>query len=210
MKVKIAIADDHELIIQGLSLMLESVEWVEIILKNNGGINLLKNLETAVPDILLLDIQMPGCSGIDLCRDIVKAMPSLKIIALTNFEESYYVKQMLRNGAKGYLLKNTGQDTLVKAIQEVMDGKVYLNKNIQDALINQLTLPREKRSDTQLTRRETEILKLIAEEKSNQEIADKLFISLRTVETHRLNLNQKLSAKNTAGLVKEAMKRGLV
>jgi DNA-binding NarL/FixJ family response regulator len=210
MKVKIAIADDHELIIQGLSLMLESVEWVEIILKNNGGINLLKNLETAVPDILLLDIQMPGCSGIDLCRDIVKAMPSLKIIALTNFEESYYVKQMLRNGAKGYLLKNTGQDTLVKAIQEVMDGKVYLDKNIQDALINQLTLPREKRSDTQLTRRETEILKLIAEEKSNQEIADKLFISLRTVETHRLNLNQKLSAKNTAGLVKEAMKRGLV
>ena len=210
MKVKIAIADDHELIIQGLSLMLESVEWAQIVWKNTGGLQLLENLQRTQPDVLLLDIQMPACNGIDLCRDISKAMPDLKIIALTNFDESYYVKQMLRNGARGYLLKNTGQDTLVQALKEVCDGKIFLDAHLQYILLEQLTTTRNKRTDTHLTRRETEILKLIANEKSNQEIADQLFISLRTVETHRLNLNQKLSAKNTAGLVKEAMKRGLI
>ena len=210
MKVKIAIADDHELIIQGLSLMLESVEWAQIVWKNTGGLQLLENLQRTQPDVLLLDIQMPACNGIDLCRDISKAMSDLKIIALTNFDESYYVKQMLRNGARGYLLKNTGQDTLVQALKEVCDGKIFLDAHLQHILLEQLTTTRNKRTDTHLTRRETEILKLIANEKSNQEIADQLFISLRTVETHRLNLNQKLSAKNTAGLVKEAMKRGLI
>ena len=210
MKVKIAIADDHELIIQGLSLMLESVEWAQIVWKNTGGLQLLENLQRTQPDVLLLDIQMPACNGIDLCRDISKAMRDLKIIALTNFDESYYVKQMLRNGARGYLLKNTGQDTLVQALKEVCDGKIFLDAHLQYILLEQLTTTRNKRTDTHLTRRETEILKLIADEKSNQEIADQLFISLRTVETHRLNLNQKLSAKNTAGLVKEAMKRGLI
>ena len=210
MKVKIAIADDHELIIQGLSLMLESVEWAQIVWKNTGGLQLLENLQRTQPDVLLLDIQMPACNGIDLCRDISKAMSDLKIIALTNFDESYYVKQMLRNGARGYLLKNTGQDTLVQALKEVCDGKIFLDAHLQHILLEQLTTTRNKRTDTHLTRRETEILKLIADEKSNQEIADQLFISLRTVETHRLNLNQKLSAKNTAGLVKEAMKRGLI
>ena len=210
MKVKIAIADDHELIIQGLSLMLESVEWAQIVWKNTGGLQLLENLQRTQPDVLLLDIQMPACNGIDLCRDISKAMPDLKIIALTNFDESYYVKQMLRNGARGYLLKNTGQDTLVQALKEVCDGKIFLDAHLQHILLEQFTTTHNKRTDTHLTRRETEILKLIADEKSNQEIADQLFISLRTVETHRLNLNQKLSAKNTAGLVKEAMKRGLI
>jgi DNA-binding NarL/FixJ family response regulator len=210
MKIKLAIADDHELILQGLSLMLEQVEHVRIVWKNTGGLNLLENLREHRPDVLLLDIQMPGCNGVDLCRDISRALPALKIIALTNFEESYYVRQMLRNGAKGYLLKNTGQDTLLQALETVMAGKIFLDAHVQDALIGQLISPRARRTDATLTRRETEILKLIAEERSNQEIADQLFISLRTVETHRLNLNQKLSAKNTAGLVKEAMKRGLI
>lgn len=210
MHIKIAIADDHELIIQGLSLMLEPVAWVQIVWKNTGGLRLLENLQQHQPDILLLDIQMPGCSGIDLCKDICKAMPQVRIIALTNFDESYYVKQMLRNGARGYLLKNTDQDTLLKAIRDVYSGKTFLDPHIQHVLLEQLTQTRGKRTDVPLTRRETEVLKLIAEEKSNQEIADQLFISLRTVETHRLNLNQKLSAKNTAGLVKEAMKRGLI
>lgn len=210
MKIKIAIADDHELIIQGLSLMLEKQDWAEIVWKNYGGINLTENLHQHQPDVLLLDIQMPGCSGIDLCRDISKTLPDIRVIALTNFDESFYVKQMLRNGAKGYLLKNTDQDTLIKAIQQVYDGKLFLDPHVQHVLLEQLTHAPNKRTAVHLTRREIEVLKLIAEEQSNQEIADQLFISLRTVETHRLNLNQKLSAKNTVGLVKEALKRGLI
>jgi DNA-binding NarL/FixJ family response regulator len=210
MNLKIAIVDDHELIIQGLSLMLEKQPWLTIVLKNNGGLHLLENLQQCQPDILLLDIQMPACNGIDLCGTISQKLPQLKIIALTNFDESYYVKQMLRNGAKGYLLKNTDQDTLIKAIQEVHEGKVFLDPHVQHVLLEQLTQTRSNRSGPQLTRRENEILKLIAEEYANQEIADRLFISLRTVETHRLNLTQKLGAKNTAALVKEALKRGLI
>lgn len=210
MKVKIAIADDHELIIQGLSLMLDNKPNLEVVWKNHGGINLLPNLQQHQPHVLLLDIQMPASNGIDLCAEITKALPAIKIIALTNFDESYYVKQMLRNGAKGYLLKNTDQDTLLKAIQEVYEGRIFLDPHVQHVLVEQLTQNRNSRTAIHLTRRENEILKLIAEEHSNQEIADRLFISLRTVETHRLNITQKLSAKNTVGLVKEAMKRGLI
>lgn len=210
MKIKIAIADDHELIIQGLSLMLENYQAMQIVWKNHGALNLLENLQIHLPDVLLLDIQMPVFNGIDLCKDITRLLPTIRIIALTNFDESYYVKQMLRNGARGYLLKNTDQETLVKAIDEVFSGKIFLDPHLQNVLLEQLTHTRSNRLAVQLTRRENEILKLIAEERSNQEIADLLFISLRTVETHRLNLTQKLSAKNTAGLVKEAMKRGLI
>ena len=210
MKIRIAIADDHELIIKGLSLMLQNHPTVQIVLKNNGALNLLENLQQHLPDVLLLDIQMPGKSGIDLCKLIVEKMPGIKIIALTNFDESYYVKQMLRNGARGYLLKNTDQETLIKALQTVCNGDLFLDPQLQHILLQQLTKTGSDKHPVKLTRRESEILKLIAEERSNQEIADQLFISLRTVETHRLNITQKLSAKNTAGLVKEAIKMGLI
>ena len=209
MTLHIAIADDHELILQGLSLMLEGVPGMTIVWKNAGGENLAANLITHRPDILLLDIQMPGYSGIDLCKELTKQLPDLRIIALTNFAEAYYVKQMMRNGARGYLLKNTDQDLLLRAITTVAAGEIFLDPAIQQVLLDQLTRTRSASSVT-LTRRESEILKLIAEEHTNQQIADRLFISLRTVETHRLNLTQKLSVKSAAGLVKEAMKRGLI
>ncbi|MGZ3871802.1 MAG: response regulator [Mucilaginibacter sp.] len=210
MKIKIAIADDHELIMQGLSLMLQDHPAAEVIWKNKGPLNLLENLQIYAPDVLLLDIQMPVSNGIDVCRDLIKEMPALKIIALTNFDENYYVKQMLRNGARGYLLKNTDQETLIKAIETVCNGQIFLDPQMQHVLLEQLSKSRSDKQAVKLTRRENEILQLIAQERSNQEIADLLFISLRTVETHRLNLTQKLSAKNTVSLVKEALSRGLI
>jgi DNA-binding NarL/FixJ family response regulator len=211
MKIKVAIADDQEIIIQGLSIMLDKCRHAEIVLKSLGGVDLLPRLKSAGAEILLLDIQMPDVSGIDICKELTKEMPELGIIALTNFEEIHYVKQMLRNGAKGYLLKNTDQETLVKAILEVYQGKLFLDTQIQQNVINELAFGRKRTGGSiHLTKREKEILKLIAEENSNQQIAGKLFISLRTVETHRLNLSQKLSVKNTAGLVKEAIRLGLI
>jgi DNA-binding NarL/FixJ family response regulator len=162
-------------------------------------------------DVLLLDIRMPDANGIDICRELNREMPELGVIALTNFEEMHYVRQMLHSGAKGYLLKNTDQETLLKAIEEVYFGRLYLDSQIHRSVVNELTFgPNRRRSAVQLTKREKEILKLIVEEHSNQQIADKLDISLRTVETHRFNLTQKLSVKNAAGLVKEAIRLGLV
>jgi len=209
-KVKIAIADDQELIINGLSLMLLNHPQVMVVLKNHGASLLLENLQKHLPEVLLLDIQMPITNGVELCKNIIKEMPNLKIIALTNFDDGHYVKQMMRNGAKGYLLKNTDQETLIHAIETVCHGQIFLDPQIQHHLFGQLSRSPELGYAAKLTRRELEILKLVAEERSNQEIAELLFISLRTVETHRLNLSQKLGAKNTAALVKEAIKRALI
>jgi DNA-binding NarL/FixJ family response regulator len=211
MKIKVAMVDDQELILQGLSMMLESAPFIEIVLKGHSEAGLCGRLREVGADVLLLDIRMPDANGIDICRELNREMPELGVIALTNFEEMHYVRQMLHSGAKGYLLKNTDQETLLKAIEEVYFGRLYLDSQIHRSVVNELTFgPNRRRSAVQLTKREKEILKLIVDEHSNQQIADKLDISLRTVETHRFNLTQKLSVKNAAGLVKEAIRLGLV
>lgn len=211
MTIRVAMVDDQELILQGLSMMLEKSPDMEIVLKGQSGMGLCRRLREVGADVLLLDIRMPDSNGIDICRELGREMPELGVIALTNFEEMHYVKQMLRSGAKGYLLKNTDQETLLKAIEEVFLGRQYLDSQIHRSVVNELSFGRDRRRTVvQLTKREKEILKLIVEEHSNQQIADKLEISLRTVETHRFNLTQKLSVKNAAGLVKEAIRLGLV
>lgn len=209
--ITIGIADDHLLVIQGIKAMLSKKNHLSIVFAAENGNSLLNNLKISLPDVLLLDIQMPDMSGIDLCQQIAKDYPSVKILALTNMDESFYVKQMIRNGAAGYLLKNTDQLTMIDAIEEVMMGNQYLDKQIQKNLMDEMLLGK-KRSAQQvvLTKRELEILGLIAKEFTNHEIAESLFISLRTVQTHRLNISHKLNAKNMVSLVKEAYKRGLI
>ncbi|WP_114777356.1 response regulator [Botryobacter ruber] len=209
--IRLAIVDDHQVVINGLVAMLSDVPGISIICTATDGNALLEHLQEAQPDVILLDIQMPGCSGIDLCKLVLRQHKNIKIIAFSSFDDSHYVKQMLRNGASGYVLKNADQQTLLKAIRAVADGQEYIDEPIKNLLLRE-SIGGQRRSmyEIPLTKREKEILKLIAEEHSNQEIADKLFLSLRTVETHRFNLTQKLEAKNTAALVKEAIKRGLI
>jgi DNA-binding NarL/FixJ family response regulator len=211
MQIKLAITDDHLLVISGLKAMLAPYSHISVVYESNMAAALMAALPAAQPDVLLLDIQMPEIDGIELCRQVRKTHPAIKIIALSSFMESHYIKQMLRNGATGYLLKNTDPDKLINAIETVHAGEQFLDDIIRQQLLHEM-ITGQKRSgyNIPLTRRETEILKLIAEGQSNQEVADGLFISLRTVETHRLNLTQKLAVKNTAGLVREAMKRGIV
>ncbi|SEW25698.1 response regulator [Chitinophaga arvensicola] len=211
MHIKLAITDDHLLVISGLKAMLAPYPHISVVYENNVAAELMAALPLVQPDVLLLDIQMPEIDGISLCKQVSKAHPGIRIIALSSFMESHYIKQMLRNGATGYLLKNTDPEKLIRAIERVHAGEQFLDDVIQQQLLNEV-ITGQKRTvfEIPLTRREKEILKLIAEEHSNQEIAEQLFISLRTVETHRLNLTQKLAVKNTAGLVKEAMKRGIV
>jgi DNA-binding NarL/FixJ family response regulator len=209
--IRIAIADDHLLVINGLKAMISTDPQVQVAFSALSGRELLDLLKTNTPDVLLLDIQIPDISGIDLCREIKKKYPSIKIVALTSFDGLSYVKQMMRNGASGYLLKNVDVSTLLSAVRTVADGEQYIDAHLQETLLDSIVGGKKNSiMEIPLTKRETEILALIAQEYSNQQIADKLFISLRTVHSHRINLNQKLGVHNTAGLVIEAFKRGLV
>ncbi len=209
--IRVAIIDDHSVVINGVKAMFSGQQEVQITFTTTDADKLQEHLANNEIDVLLMDIQMPDISGIDLCKLILKKQPDIKILAFTSFDDSHYIRQVMRNGAVGYLLKNTDQETLLKAIHTVMDGDEFLDDAVKKILVQEsITGQRRSMFDIPLTKREKEILKLIAEELSNQQISDKLFISLRTVETHRLNLSQKLGAKNTAGLVKEAIRRGLI
>ena len=210
-KIRLAIIDDHAVVLDGLKSMLNTFSNLEVVYTTQSGKALLEYFQTNTPDVVLMDIQMPEINGIDLCKQIVRQHDAVKVIAFSSFDDSNYVKQIFRSGAKGYLLKNSDKHAIVKAIETVMQGEEYMDDTIKKILLQE-TITGQRRSifEVPLTKREKEILKFIAEGLSSQEIADKLFISLRTVETHRLNINQKLDVKNTAGLVKEAIKRGLI
>jgi DNA-binding NarL/FixJ family response regulator len=204
-KNRLAIIDDHAVVIDVLKSMLCTFPEIEVVYTTQNGKELLQNLYTVLPDVLLLDIQMPEIDGIDLCKQAIKLRAETKIIAFSSFDDSNYVKQIFRAGAKGYLLKNSAKQIIVHAIQSVMQGEEFMDDAIKNILLQEsITGHRRSIFEVPLTKREIEILKLIAEGLSSQAIANKLFISLRTVETHRLNINQKLDVKNTAGLVKRS------
>lgn len=210
-KIEVAIIDDHEVVIDGLVAMLSTSDLLEITYTTQSGRELLGHLQTASPDVLLMDIQMPEISGIELCRQVLQQQPKVNIIAFSSFDDSSYVKNVMRKGARGYLLKNSDKQTIIRAIERVAGGEDFLDDKIKNILLQE-TITGQRRSiyEIPLTKREKELVTLIAEGHSSQEIADKLYISLRTVETHRLNINQKMGVKNTAGLLKEAIKRGLI
>jgi len=209
--IRLAIVDDHAVVLDGLKTMLSAFSQLQVELTTQRGSVLLDELPSTPVDVVLMDIQMPEINGIDLCKQVVRLHPEVKVIAFSSFDDSNYVKQIFRSGAKGYLLKNSDKHTIVKAIEIVMEGEEYMDETIKKIILQEsLTGQRRSIFEVPLTKREKEILKLIAEGFSSQEVADKLFISLRTVETHRMNINQKLDVKNTAGLVKEALKRGLI
>lgn len=162
MKIKVAIADDHLLVTNGLKSMLETAEQLELVFTCHDGQSLLEKLEREKPDVILLDIQMPGMTGIELCKVIKETYPSIELVALTNLEETHYVKQMIRNGALGYLLKNTDTTNLIRAIESVHNKQQYLDNQIEKQMLNELLSGKKKESSQAvLTKRESEILALI-------------------------------------------------
>ena len=205
--IRVAIVDDQVIILNGLQKILADAPHVKIEGVYNNGDDLLVAMEKNIPDVLLLDIQMPGKSGPELAVIIAKKYPTVKMIALTNVDVISQVKQMLQKGCLGYLLKDVSPEILLKAIETVHNGEQFLKEDFKTQLLNSLS---GNESNHLSTRREKEILKLIVEENTNQDIAGKLFLSLRTVENHRNNLLQKLQVKNTAGLVKVAIQEGLI
>ena len=211
MLIKTAIIDNHPMTIHGVQTMLAPYPQIQISAAYTSGKALLDGLEQEQPDVLLLDIMLPDTSGKDLAELISVRFPNIRIIALTSLDAPSHVKSMMRRGCSGYLLKDTDAPTLVYAIEEVYRGREYIEPSIKEQILqNVLKLKKPSTGDLpKLTQREKEILTLIAQEYTSQEIAAKLFISLRTVETHRFSLLQKLDAKNIVALVKIAMQMGL-
>lgn len=212
-EIIVDIVDDHKMVINGLRDMLKSFEGIKLGRTYNSGNELLDGLLTARPDILLLDIQLPDINGDELAAVVGQAYPAVKIIAVTGFNTAAHARLMLEKGVSGYILKNTDEHKLNLAIRNVYQGGKYIDPVIQEKILNDLYGNERNRSlgyKPVLTRREKEILNLIMEELTSQQIADRLQLSLRTVENHRVSLMQKLDAKNIAGIVKRAFQLGLV
>ncbi|HXB39976.1 MAG TPA: response regulator transcription factor [Bacteroidia bacterium] len=205
--IKIIIADDHSIIRDGLKAMLEKNDFCKIVGEAANGEELLRLLKGTPCDVVCTDISMPVMDGVEATKQIIKNFPKTKVMCLSMHEEAGFIKKMMEAGAVGYVFKDSTKDELKEAIQAVHGGKKYFNQKLFDILLNMESTGKEV---SVLSSREKEILKLIAEEYTNPEIAEKLFLSVRTVDTHRQNLIQKLDVKNTAGLVKYAIKSGLV
>jgi DNA-binding NarL/FixJ family response regulator len=204
--INVLIADDHPMIIDGLRMSLSNVSEVKIVADASDGESVVEALRKYPIDVILLDINMPGLNGFDTLRKIKPIFPNVKILILSMYGMPEFIRSVIKGGASGYLLKNTGKDELIEAIQKAQKGEIYYSRDVRQILKNEETSPT---SSVHLTRREKEILRLIAMEKTTSEIADELFISTHTVDTHRKNLLSKLNVKNAAGLVKFALENGI-
>jgi DNA-binding NarL/FixJ family response regulator len=210
MNINIAIADDHPMIIGGLQNMLSAYNHIKLIGFYSNGEELLQGLKEAQPDVLLLDIQLPDKTGDVLAQIIVKKYPDMCIMALTNMDSALYAHNMLRIGVLGYVLKNTDPGMVIKAIETVYRREPFVDPSIREKLEQfRARMKKEGALKPTLTLREQEILKLTVDGDTIQEISQKLFIGLRTVEYYRSNLFLKLDVKNMAGLIKKALELGL-
>lgn len=217
-RIRILIVDDHNLVRAGIKNMLSKIKTFEVIGEaENGreGIELTKKLR---PDIVVMDISMPKLSGIETCKIISQKYPDSKVLILTMHDNEEYVLQVFEAGAKGYILKNAQTKDFVDSIKTIAKGENYLTSNVsavllsgyQDKVKETLKDNFTNKQTLELTNREKEIVQLIADGLSNKEVADKLFISIRTVETHRKNLMGKLHLRNTAEIIKYAINAGIV
>lgn len=212
--IKIIIADDHKMVVDGLRSILETDNFSQIISTAANGQELLRLLSLVETDVVLMDIDMPVMNGLVAMPEIKRLHPNVKVIVLTMHEEGALVKKMMDMGAKGFLFKNSDKSELFAAVETVANGGNYISSNLTHHPAKDYRLNREDNSSpfsgTVLTEREMEILRLIASGLSNKEIGDKLFISHRTVDTHRTNLMKKLEVNNIAGLIRYAIRNGFM
>ncbi|RMG78319.1 MAG: DNA-binding response regulator [Bacteroidetes bacterium] len=216
-KIKVIIVDDHDIVRDGIKALLSTFDDIEVVNEFSNGDEIVRFFQEQPGfevDVILMDVNMPY-NGIDTTQKLIECNEKLKILALTMHVEEMYIKKMLKNGAMGYVLKTCSRDELYEAIKSLHQGQPYFSKEASQMLMNQFMKNQKPKTSSlvtldDLTKREKEILKLIALEHTNQEIAEKLFISPRTVDNHRRNLLQKLGVKNTAGLTRFAINSGLL
>ncbi|HEX8023855.1 response regulator transcription factor [Mucilaginibacter sp. cycad4] len=212
--IKLGIVDDHKIFRNGLKATLEDCGDFELVLEASNGKELIGLLTDKTPDVILMDIKMPEMDGIQTATHVHQHFKDIKILALSMFNEDKYIVDMMKAGASGYLLKNAEPEEIIEAVSTVYNKGFYFNEHLSITLIKQLVgndqadnIPNNK---TDLNEREIEVLKLVCQECSNQEIADKIFLSVRTVEGYRARLFEKTGSKNLVGLVIYAIKRGII
>lgn len=204
--IKVLIIDDHQIIIDGIYFGLEREKDIEWMGSTKSPTELMTILQSRQPDVLLMDINLPQKNGLELCREVKERYPAIHIIGLSTSDQASIIRKMLENGASGYLLKDASNSELLMALHEVMQGKKYMNFSVAHILKNNMP----DASTPILTKREKEVLELIAEGLTNQEIAARLFLNSSTIDSHRKNMLTKFNAKNTAALVKFALTHNLI
>ena len=206
----VILVDDHKLFREGLKLLLENLTYIKKVDEAGNGKEFLKLVEKYHPDIVFMDIEMPEMDGITATQQALKLFPDLNIIALSMYGDENYYTQMINAGAKGFVLKNSGIQDVEAAIQTVISGNNYFSQEILNRLIKGIGGKSKTKKSNELSEREEEVLYHICKGLSNQEIANILYLSKRTVDKHRENILSKTNAKNTAGLVMFAVKNGIV
>lgn len=213
-KIRVLIVDDHTLFRESLRSLLQSADEIEVVGDTGDGVGAITKAAQLLPDLVLMDIAMPNMNGLQATRRIKRANPSIKVLALTMYETDQHVREMLRAGASGYIPKRSPAKELISAIQAVYQGDAFLYpsaaKKVIDEYLEQIKAEDKEGKRERLTARELEILCLIAESKSNKEVAELLSVSLHTVQTHRLNLMKKLGVHDRTELVRYAIREGLI
>lgn len=211
MKTRILVADDHTLLRAGLVKLLESIPTVEVTGQASDGVEVLEVAAACKPDVVLLDIAMPRLNGLDVCAALVKAQPGIKVVMLSMHQEQQYVRKALHSGAVGYLLKDCAPDELAVAIHAVTLGKTFLSTALEKAMLGSLVqdLSSSESSTGDITPRQREVLKLVAEGLSTKEIARAMDLSVKTIDSHRTNLMNQLNIHDLAGLVRYAIRNGI-
>lgn len=212
-KIRIVIADDHHILLDGLRALLQKQKDVEVVGLYDNGNSLFDELAATKPDVAIVDINMPGMTGDVLTQKIKEFYPSVYVIALSMHDDAGHIMEMIEAGVSGYLLKNVNDKELLDAIRLVTEGKMYFSAEVSEKITTMVVRQQKKLDqpeEPKLTERELEILKLIAREYSNAQIADTLFISERTVETHRKNMLRKTNNKTVVGLIRYAIERQLI
>jgi len=212
MTLKIIIADDHKIVREGLKTLLEKQSGIKVVAETSDGLEVVKLAQKHLPDLVILDITMPGLNGIGATRRVKEICPAAKIMILSMHADRRYVVEALKAGAMGYLLKDSAFEELIQAIKSIVKGKIYLSSEITDVLVRDYLINERDANPSAyslLSVREREVLQLLAEGKSTRQTADKLSISVKTVETHRQQLMQKLNLHGIAELTKYAVREGL-
>ncbi len=213
-KIRVAIVDDHHLVRAGIAALLRNESDIEVVAEASDGLEFLDKLKSLAPDIVLMDISMPTMNGIEATTRIRQSGIGTKVLVLTQYDHEEYIKRVMHAGASGYLVKNAIAEELLRGIRAVYKGEQFftpsVSKVMMESYIRQATGHGTGSKAASLTNREREILQLIAEGYTNQQIAQKLFISVRTVEFHRANIIEKLGVHDTAGLVKAAIQMKII
>lgn len=205
-KIKLIVVDDHPMVLEGLRSMFAQISFADLVATCTNAFEAIEAIQKHQPDIVITDINMPEVSGIELATKIKKEFPGAKIIAMSTFNERSYVTQMIQNGSDGYLVKNATKEEIEEAILSVFEGKMYMSVNTNISAADK----KEISNIPVISSREQEVLGLIAEGFTNGQIAEKLFLSVYTVDSHRKSLLTKFSVNNTASLIKLAAKYNLI